>query len=545
MLLHVVSCLATAVLTFAAVSLAAQTEDVERLLKAKPSPGTEALLLAHASDGRVGRRWIGLLTHADTQIRLSAARALGVTNVRAAAADLLQALAREQEAAVVAELVQAVAVVAPDDDVLQVYAHLDRLDEPRAVAIVEGLAAARPSLVARHLQSAAPLRFNPAYVAAAFGRLAVTSPAAAAEVEASLATEPDPTMVEGLIAGATTARHALPHALVAAGLRQAPAGRLATVAYLAASYGSPADVPADLRSGDAAAPGGDVPEERWVQELVRRWQGQPTSTDLALLATSLPPSGWLRATPPAALAVLTADERVAFAARLALSRSATEALMLATPGPPPPPVPVPVVGVLTDVPAAMLAEVVRLTGCRPQSADERFASIRYHPDRRPRAIGPSPEPWSPGCQRAARAAVAMSYGVPPRSDEERALALVRLDADFASCLANRQRTAGDAVRPGQAGDAGAAEGVPPRKLHHVPPAYPDVAIRSRLQGIVTVDARIERDGCVSEARVIQSVHAFLDTSALQAVSRWRYTPTTLNGAPVPVLMTVEVNFSLQ
>jgi protein TonB len=37
----------------------------------------------------------------------------------------------------------------------------------------------------------------------------------------------------------------------------------------------------------------------------------------------------------------------------------------------------------------------------------------------------------------------------------------------------------------------------------------------------------------------------LDEAAMDAVQRWRYTPALLNGQPVPVVMTVTVNFKLQ
>ena len=37
----------------------------------------------------------------------------------------------------------------------------------------------------------------------------------------------------------------------------------------------------------------------------------------------------------------------------------------------------------------------------------------------------------------------------------------------------------------------------------------------------------------------------LDAAALDAVKQWVFTPTMLNGQPVPVIMTVTVNFTLQ
>jgi protein TonB len=36
----------------------------------------------------------------------------------------------------------------------------------------------------------------------------------------------------------------------------------------------------------------------------------------------------------------------------------------------------------------------------------------------------------------------------------------------------------------------------------------------------------------------------LERAAIEAVRQWVYTPTLLNGVPVPVMMTVTVNFKL-
>jgi protein TonB len=36
----------------------------------------------------------------------------------------------------------------------------------------------------------------------------------------------------------------------------------------------------------------------------------------------------------------------------------------------------------------------------------------------------------------------------------------------------------------------------------------------------------------------------LDQAAIDAVMQWEFTPTLLNGVPVPVIMTVTVNFTL-
>jgi len=85
---------------------------------------------------------------------------------------------------------------------------------------------------------------------------------------------------------------------------------------------------------------------------------------------------------------------------------------------------------------------------------------------------------------------------------------------------------------------------PPTKLKNVSPAYPPDAQEAKVQGVVIIEARIERDGSVSRARVLRSI-PMLDDAAVDAVRQWEFTPTLMNGAPVPVMMTVTVNFTLQ
>jgi protein TonB len=85
---------------------------------------------------------------------------------------------------------------------------------------------------------------------------------------------------------------------------------------------------------------------------------------------------------------------------------------------------------------------------------------------------------------------------------------------------------------------------PPLKVHDVAPVYSAVAIAARIEGIVILEATIGIDGQVVNARVLRSL-PFLDQAALDAVRQWQFTPTLLNGVPVPVLMTVTVRFTLK
>jgi periplasmic protein TonB len=83
----------------------------------------------------------------------------------------------------------------------------------------------------------------------------------------------------------------------------------------------------------------------------------------------------------------------------------------------------------------------------------------------------------------------------------------------------------------------------PRKLVHVAPVYPEIARLSHVQGIVTMEAVLDATGKVESVRVLSS-QPLLEEAAVRAVRQWRYTPTELNGVPVPVLMTITIRFSL-
>jgi protein TonB len=85
---------------------------------------------------------------------------------------------------------------------------------------------------------------------------------------------------------------------------------------------------------------------------------------------------------------------------------------------------------------------------------------------------------------------------------------------------------------------------PPTKVKDVRPVYPAIAQSARVQGVVIIEATIGPTGTVQDAKVLRSI-PLLDAAALDAVRQWQFTPTTLNGVPVPVIMTVTVNFTLQ
>lgn len=81
------------------------------------------------------------------------------------------------------------------------------------------------------------------------------------------------------------------------------------------------------------------------------------------------------------------------------------------------------------------------------------------------------------------------------------------------------------------------------RLSWVNPVYPAEAKQSRIQGTVRLEVLIDKDGHVVDVTV-SSGPAELTPAAINAVSQWVYKQTLLNGNPVSVLTTVDVNFTL-
>ena len=81
----------------------------------------------------------------------------------------------------------------------------------------------------------------------------------------------------------------------------------------------------------------------------------------------------------------------------------------------------------------------------------------------------------------------------------------------------------------------------PRKLTNVSPVYPEVAKQARVQGVVVLECTISPEGKVTDVKVLRGI-PLLDDAAIEAVRQWVYTPTLFHGVPVPVIMTVTVNF---
>ena len=83
----------------------------------------------------------------------------------------------------------------------------------------------------------------------------------------------------------------------------------------------------------------------------------------------------------------------------------------------------------------------------------------------------------------------------------------------------------------------------PQLIQQVQPSYPILAKQARVQGDVLIDSVIDKDGKVTQMKVV-SGNPLLIQAAVQALEQWRYQPTLLNGEPIAVDMIVTVHFQL-
>jgi len=84
----------------------------------------------------------------------------------------------------------------------------------------------------------------------------------------------------------------------------------------------------------------------------------------------------------------------------------------------------------------------------------------------------------------------------------------------------------------------------PRKVRHVAPVYPSIALDAKVEGVVILECTISPQGRVERVQVLRGIPT-LDEAAVDAVKQWAYTPTLVGGVPVAVVLTVTVNFVLQ
>ena len=101
-------------------------------------------------------------------------------------------------------------------------------------------------------------------------------------------------------------------------------------------------------------------------------------------------------------------------------------------------------------------------------------------------------------------------------------------------------TGGGAYRPGN--------GVTlPRVLREVKPQYTADAMRAKVQGQVWLECVVLPDGRIGDIKITKSLDPTfgLDQEAIKAARQWQFAPGMRGGEPVPVLVTIELTFTLR
>jgi TonB family protein len=86
---------------------------------------------------------------------------------------------------------------------------------------------------------------------------------------------------------------------------------------------------------------------------------------------------------------------------------------------------------------------------------------------------------------------------------------------------------------------------PPAKIVAPSPQYTEIARKARIQGVVIIEAIINKEGNVTNVKILKGLPMGLDDAAADAVKKWKFKPATLNGKPVAVIYNLTVNFRLQ
>ena len=99
---------------------------------------------------------------------------------------------------------------------------------------------------------------------------------------------------------------------------------------------------------------------------------------------------------------------------------------------------------------------------------------------------------------------------------------------------------GGAYRPGSGIEL-------PRLLREVKPQYTADAMRAKIQGTAVLDCVVTPEGTVGECQIARSLDSSfgLDQEAVKAAKQWRFVPGKRLGQPVPVLVTIELTFTLR
>jgi len=124
--------------------------------------------------------------------------------------------------------------------------------------------------------------------------------------------------------------------------------------------------------------------------------------------------------------------------------------------------------------------------------------------------------------------------------------MMKLGPLMFATLVLQQLSANQANTPPPSPSVSAQGVTSPVLIRETKPKYPVEARRAGIQGIVLLECVVMPDGSVGDVRVERSLDSVygLDTDAVKTLKEWRFKPGMKDGAAVPVLVKVEISYTL-
>ena len=502
----------------------------------EPTPANTSLLVAALASGQA-------------PVRAAAARVAFTQGRRGLLPQVVLALVREADGDAAIEEARFVAVFGSSDADRLILDASDRVPAPNGGEIALIFARARGASALRYLPRVRQRSPHMATVAG-FIRAATRDEQPAFEnLLGSAARDRDAVLVAASLAAARLGKTPISDAVMVSLLAATNpvavrAAALAHVVLTRATAGSIEDTIRGVMLPEIAA---ESAVNELIVELTRRLLRESARSDpdwLALLTTRAE-------TLHAEIAAAQTSELVS---RLSASEYAafTKAIYGQPRTLPPPAVPpaptasgAPLVRLMSGYPPGYVASVMATARCdvarQSKDAGGSGGRISLRPDGRVARVSLMNPPTARECARVVQALLVTYVAGPDRANrpEQEDILVFPFLAGFVECQDTLVRW--ESTLAG----AGGSRLKPPTQLSKVQPEYPLSAQDDRVSGVVVVQATISQTGCVATAEVVRSRDLRLDWAALRAIAAWTYSPTLVDGKPVPTIMTVAVTFTLQ
>jgi TonB family protein len=531
-------------------------KDLAELLARPMSPGSVALLVHHVAQQAAQVRLIEAIKHPDPAVRAVAARIAFVTVSKGLVPTLVSTVAKEENPHTAAEQIRALMGMlgAPGDSL--VMRHVQRIGGPAATVMAESLARTRPADLVKHLPALFAATGEPETLGGPLAAALVQNPSFANEiVRAVLAANNEKLWVALLSSARTNTSGSIPSAVLLQALQSSEEyQRTAVVSHLFHIIIDGDSVPDDVVAAAApkpivasAASVGDLTWEDFSREMLARARGTPpTNADWARLIAFEKNNARVRSLSPGMIAYLTPDELKAVDAVRGFSQAEPPRRNArATPERKRPAAnPLSRTHVMRTIPVfskGLLADLLQVTGCKPPNESYlAVGDVTYRPEGGPQRISVVQASLSKPCEQFVYSMMKLTIALAERP-------ITPESADRIVLLFNRQylACADDPFPPVQPRARLDSTIVPPKRTRAAKIVYPQVAQRARIEGVVILGVMISHTGCVSSAETLRSLEPVLDLAAIQGVFTAAYTPTLLDGQPVPTIMTYTVNFDLR